>query len=595
MKKIQKRRYIKIWFLGECLILILICVLIMAFHQIEKNNVEYEFTKKFDECLNQIYDDFSSTISEVKSGKTIDLNGKEIDSIIDSIESSLSAVSDEILYDVNNYDAENAGKLRENYGLAFRLYDKDGKILAQSHRNNLYVKWFDRDGNGPEYYFLEDYFEEKEIKKYLSWMFDKKVDGGHRQVWVDSMTGYKDEKNNFVPIEIIVTDPWNDANDIQYELVNKQKRKEIDKKNLIYRTFEPDPPQNSKNKEYGELYEDAFPTKKELTNDICKLFEANHLEACEDGNQIAAISDPYAGFSHNFNDFYADEVDGVRTGYYSVKHIENSVVAAYEYQLGADFDTIAWYTGRMKEYQYFIFFVCQFVGQCLICLYIILDYHKRKLNQTRQMFLNAIAHEMKSPAAVLLNSAECLEEGIHPEKHAHYLQIMKQESGHINELLGDMLVYTRVNDSSYKIQKEDCQIERLLCNILSHYTTIIEQKNVTVDWNCKTECRMNCDKKLMEMVFDNLISNAVKFVFDNGTICLTLDNRSIHIYNDGKTISKEDQKHIFDPLYKVDQAHTYEYGSSGMGLAISADILKLHKMKYGVENKETGVSFYIKW
>lgn len=43
----------------------------MVFHQIEKNNVEYEFAKKFDECINQIYDDSMENVSEVKTGKKL--------------------------------------------------------------------------------------------------------------------------------------------------------------------------------------------------------------------------------------------------------------------------------------------------------------------------------------------------------------------------------------------------------------------------------------------------------------------------------------------------------------------------------------------
>ena len=102
------------------------------------------------------------------------------------------------------------------------------------------------------------------------------------------------------------------------------------------------------------------------------------------------------------------------------------------------------------------------------------------------------------------------------------------------------------------------------------------------------------DRKLLEMVVDNYISNAFKNCKENGRIIITIDAAHFRVFNEGEHIAREDIQKIWEPLYKADEDRSRNDGSSGMGLAISAGILKLHGLKYGVENVEGGVEFYIK-
>ena len=68
---------------------------------------------------------------------------------------------------------------------------------------------------------------------------------------------------------------------------------------------------------------------------------------------------------------------------------------------------------------------------------------REELNKTRNLFINAMAHEMKTPNAVILNSTEMLIENVNPEKQHKYLRMIEDESKHMNNLLNQMLIYTR--------------------------------------------------------------------------------------------------------------------------------------------------------
>ena len=96
------------------------------------------------------------------------------------------------------------------------------------------------------------------------------------------------------------------------------------------------------------------------------------------------------------------------------------------------------------------------------------------------------------------------------------------------------------------------------------------------------------------MVFDNFISNAVRFCKENGVIRFTISPGTVSVYNEGAQISEDQLKEIWTPMYKGDSSRNEMNGTSGMGLAISAVILKVHRASYGVHNVSGGVEFYFK-
>ena len=122
----------------------------------------------------------------------------------------------------------------------------------------------------------------------------------------------------------------------------------------------------------------------------------------------------------------------------------------------------------------------------------------------------------------------------------------------------------------------------------------MEKKEISLIWDTNETAAVTCDVKLMEMVLDNFISNAVKFCKIGGVIRISLVEHSISIYNEGQQIPEEEIMHIWEPMFRGDKSRTYENGSSGMGLAISEAILKMHRADYGVKNVSGGVEFYLK-
>ena len=218
---------------------------------------------------------------------------------------------------------------------------------------------------------------------------------------------------------------------------------------------------------------------------------------------------------------------------------------------------------------------------------------QRKLEHMRNTFINAMAHEMKTPAAVIKNGSECIREGVHPEKTEHYLDMIFNEADHLNDLLNKMLIYTRTSEDEYRLYKESFELKTLVNQVLASHCLAIEFKGVQVDVIEKEAEKVVADQALIKMVIDNYISNGIKYGNENGRMLITLEEKGILVRNQGRNLTHEEQERVWDPLFVIDESRTESgKGSAGMGLAICKNILELHDAEYGVRNEVDGVSFY---
>lgn len=274
--------------------------------------------------------------------------------------------------------------------------------------------------------------------------------------------------------------------------------------------------------------------------------------------------------------------------------IDGYNLSSYEISMYADTVYLATHDGTFRNYMIPIWLIGQGIAAFLIVVALYMQKKRRELARLRNTFINAMAHEMKTPAAVIKNSAECLEEGIHPEKQAHYIGMVQKEADHMNDLLMSMLAYTRLSDSFCELNKTDCSLQKMMELSCIHYKGQIEAKNLHVIWDSAENTTTRCDEKLIMMVLDNFISNAVRFCKENGVIRFTIAPGTVSVYNEGTQIPEDQMKEIWAPMYKGDSSRNETKGTSGMGLAISAVILKAHRASYGVHNVTEGVEFYFK-
>lgn len=209
-----------------------------------------------------------------------------------------------------------------------------------------------------------------------------------------------------------------------------------------------------------------------------------------------------------------------------------------------------------------------------------------KLNTAREAFTSAAAHELKTPITIINNQCECLLQNVAPEKRDEYVDIIYQQNKRMSHLVSSLLQYNRINENNLYIEKFD--LAQVVYEELKKYDALLEEKGISIQISCSNSV-ISSDRRLIALVIDNFISNAIKH--SDGKILVELKNNRFSVFNSGKQIKEEYKNGIWE-LFNRSYEESSEDNSTGMGLALSKKILELHNFKYGFENVKNGVEFF---
>ena len=236
---------------------------------------------------------------------------------------------------------------------------------------------------------------------------------------------------------------------------------------------------------------------------------------------------------------------------------------------------------------------------CILVLTLIITniiYNKNKhIEDSRKAFINAAAHELKTPLAVISNNCECALENVSPEKTQNYLESSYKQTQQMSNLVTSLLNYNRMMNND-KIDKKEIDLGTLASRECYKYKTLFDTKNMKLKENIESSV-VSCDEKLMCLALDNFLSNAYKYGSMGGEVEVTVktDKKTtiLSVYNTCEGISEEDMPHIWEEMYTADKSRNSNNKSTGMGLAINKKIFELHKFKYSCSNTKSGVEFSV--
>ncbi|MGI1657977.1 MAG: sensor histidine kinase [Desulfitobacterium sp.] len=218
---------------------------------------------------------------------------------------------------------------------------------------------------------------------------------------------------------------------------------------------------------------------------------------------------------------------------------------------------------------------------------------REELEQQRREMTNAIAHDLKTPLAVISGYAENLAENVHTEKREHYAAGIQENVRRCDRIVRDMLEISRMESGGVKLAIEPFSLRGITEGVLSRYADIFTEKEIIATIDGSAEVR--ADKQLMERVLDNFFSNAVAHTAVGGTVQVIIAEHRFSICNTGPHLAPEELDQIWRAYYKSDKARVGSSSGSGLGLSIVRSIFDLHGFKYGAENAETGVCFWFEW
>lgn len=203
-------------------------------------------------------------------------------------------------------------------------------------------------------------------------------------------------------------------------------------------------------------------------------------------------------------------------------------------------------------------------------------------------FVSNVSHEMKTPIAVMKNYAELLQmKEVSEEQRITYAKSIEEAASRLSHLISNILKLNRLENQSIVPCADTYDLSRQLCDCILMFENIWEEKDIEMDIDIEERTIIRSDESLMELVWNNLLSNALKFTESGGMVSVkqTTSEKgiSIAVSDSGCGMSEESVKHIFDKFYQADTSHFKE--GNGLGLAMVKRIIDLLDGTIFVESK----------
>ena len=214
------------------------------------------------------------------------------------------------------------------------------------------------------------------------------------------------------------------------------------------------------------------------------------------------------------------------------------------------------------------------------------------LLHSQRGLLRDVSHELRSPLArVQAALGLARQRGRGNERE---LDRIEQQTERLNELIGEILTFSRLDTGVHKLVNESLDLSLLLAEMVDNTRLEGERRGIRVEYTQGTPAPCLADSMLLHSVLDNVLRNALLHSPDQGWIEVTLaqDNSSgdhvIRVRDHGPGVPEGMQDAIFEPFVRVDAARDHNRGGVGLGLAIARRAIQAQRGQIRAENHPQG-------
>lgn len=205
----------------------------------------------------------------------------------------------------------------------------------------------------------------------------------------------------------------------------------------------------------------------------------------------------------------------------------------------------------------------------------------------RTDFVANVSHELKTPLAVMGNYATMLQQpGITEIEKNEYAKAISEAAKKLAQLITNILKLNKLENQQIFPTPEEFDLSEQLCRCLLGFEDAWEAKKLEIETDIEERVRIKSDPELLSLVWNNLISNAVKFNPDGGTIGLSLKTEDNHVIvsvsDTGCGMKPEVGRRIFEKFYQGDASHATQ--GNGLGLALVKRVVDILNGEISVQS-----------
>ncbi len=215
-----------------------------------------------------------------------------------------------------------------------------------------------------------------------------------------------------------------------------------------------------------------------------------------------------------------------------------------------------------------------------------------QLDQMKTQFVSQASHDLRTPLTAIKGSLDNLLMGIAgalSEKQAKIMTRATTSVDRLTNLINDVLDLNRIETGRIVLEKTDMPFKALVENIINENRPAAEQKQIMLNANLGDEISLLIDGSKIERVIGELISNALKYTPDNGTVDVCLshedDTASLSVKDSGIGMTPEECEKIWERFYRTSASKKFAKGS-GLGLSIAKELVELHKGTLEVDSEQ---------
>lgn len=238
----------------------------------------------------------------------------------------------------------------------------------------------------------------------------------------------------------------------------------------------------------------------------------------------------------------------------------------------------------------------------------------KELDHLKSRFFANISHEFRTPLTLIMGPVDKVLSQTENNNHIKELSVAKKYAAKLQTLINNLLTISKLESGKMKLFASETDVVMLVRSYLQSFESLAGQKKITLKFiSVDKEIKAYIDQEKFEQVLNNLLSNAFKFTDERGKIEIAISKADIKptansqeptatsskwaeikISDTGRGIPSEHINHIFDRFYQVGQEDNSYYEGTGIGLALTKELVELHRGTIKVESEPgKGSTFFL--